>query len=85
MMFPKLTDLQTAAVLHWGVHWSVASAASVATKRTVQGPSSSDYICEWESKYGANNRRPLPAALEREKGIYLWDVEGRKYFYFLSA
>lgn len=84
-MFFKLVHLQTIAVLRRGIHSSVASATSVATKKTVQGPPSSDYIFERESKYGAHNYHPLPVALERGKGIYLWDVEGRKYFDFLSA
>ncbi|XP_066880506.1 ornithine aminotransferase, mitochondrial isoform X2 [Kogia breviceps] len=83
-MFSKLARLQTVAVLR-GVHSSVASATSVATKKTVQGPPSSDYIFERESKYGAHNYHPLPVALERGKGIYVWDLEGRKYFDFLSA
>uniref|UniRef100_A0ABI7WPD1 Ornithine aminotransferase n=1 Tax=Felis catus TaxID=9685 RepID=A0ABI7WPD1_FELCA len=84
-MFSKLAHLQTISVLRRGVHSSVASATSVATKKTIQGPPSSDYIFERESKYGAHNYHPLPVALERGKGIYVWDVEGRKYFDFLSA
>uniref|UniRef100_A0A8D2GZX6 Ornithine aminotransferase n=1 Tax=Urocitellus parryii TaxID=9999 RepID=A0A8D2GZX6_UROPR len=84
-MFSKLVHLQAVAVLRRGVHSSVASATSVATKKTVQGPPSSDYIFERESKYGAHNYHPLPVALEKGRGIYVWDVEGRKYFDFLSA
>lgn len=61
----KLARLQTVAGLGRGVHSSVASATSVATKKTVQGPPSSDYIFEQESKYGAHNYHPLPVALER--------------------
>jgi ornithine--oxo-acid transaminase len=40
---------------------------------------------ELESKYGAHNYRPLPVVLSRGKGVYVWDVEGRKYYDFLSA
>lgn len=69
-MFSKLASLQTVAALWRGVHASVASAASVATKKTVQGPPSSDYIFERESKYGAHNYHPLPVALERGKGMF---------------
>lgn len=43
-----------------------------------------DYI-ERESRYGAHNYHPLPVVLERGEGIYVWDVEGKKYFDFLSA
>ncbi|EAW50791.1 hCG1640096, isoform CRA_a [Homo sapiens] len=84
-MFSKLAPLQRFAVLSRGAHSSVASATSVATKKTVQGPPTSDYIFERESKCGAHNYHPLPVALERGKCIYLWDVEGRKYFDFLSS
>lgn len=38
-----------------------------------------------EDKYGAHNYRPLPVALARGKGVYVWDVEGKKYYDFLSA
>lgn len=43
-----------------------------------------DYI-ELEEKYGAHNYHPLPVVLAKGEGIYLWDVEGKKYFDFLSA
>lgn len=45
---------------------------------------SHDYI-EREEKYGAHNYHPLPVVLEKGEGIYMWDVEGRKYFDFLSS
>ncbi len=38
-----------------------------------------------ESKYGAHNYHPLPVVLEKGEGIYVWDVDGKKYFDFLSA
>jgi len=38
-----------------------------------------------ESKYGAHNYHPLPVVLERGEGAFVWDVEGKKYFDFLSA
>ncbi|MEA1896279.1 MAG: ornithine--oxo-acid transaminase [Bacteroidota bacterium] len=43
-----------------------------------------DFITR-EEKYGAHNYHPLPVVLEKGKGIYVWDVEGKKYFDFLSA
>ena len=46
--------------------------------------SSKDYI-SLENKYGAHNYHPLPVVLERGEGVFVWDVEGRKYFDFLSA
>ena len=38
-----------------------------------------------EDKYGAHNYHPLPVVLSRGEGIHVWDVEGKKYFDFLSA
>ncbi len=40
---------------------------------------------ERESKYGAHNYHPLPVVLERGQGVFLWDVEGKRYYDFLSA
>lgn len=45
---------------------------------------SKDYIAR-EDKFGAHNYHPLPVVLERGEGIYMWDVEGKRYFDFLSA
>ena len=38
-----------------------------------------------ENKFGAHNYHPLPVVLTRGEGIYVWDVEGKKYFDYLSA
>lgn len=38
-----------------------------------------------EDKYGAHNYHPLPVVLSRGEGVYVWDVDGKKYFDFLSA
>lgn len=38
-----------------------------------------------ESKYGAHNYHPLPVALCKGQGVFMWDVEGKRYFDFLSA
>src|SRR5690625_6961464 len=43
------------------------------------------YYIELEARHGAHNYEPLPVVLERGKGVYLWDVEGKKYLDFLSA
>ena len=50
----------------------------------VQLKTSQDYIAR-EEKFGAHNYHPIPVVLERGEGIYVWDVEGRKYFDFLAA
>ena len=46
---------------------------------------SSEEIIKIEHLYGAHNYHPLPVVLKRGEGVYLWDVEGKKYFDFLSA
>jgi ornithine--oxo-acid transaminase len=38
-----------------------------------------------ENKYGAHNYHPLPVVLEKGEGVFVWDVEGKQYFDFLSA
>ena len=38
-----------------------------------------------ENKYGAQNYHPLPVVLHKGEGVYVWDVEGKKYYDFLSA
>lgn len=38
-----------------------------------------------EDKYGAHNYHPLPVVLEKGEGVYVWDVEGKRYYDFLSA
>ncbi|WP_295653994.1 ornithine--oxo-acid transaminase [uncultured Mucilaginibacter sp.] len=40
---------------------------------------------EREQRYGAHNYHPLPVVLEKGKGVFLWDIKGKRYFDFLSA
>ena len=46
---------------------------------------SSKRAIDLENKYGAHNYHPLPVVLSKGEGIYVWDVEGKKYFDYLSA
>jgi ornithine--oxo-acid transaminase len=46
---------------------------------------SSSQAIELEEKYGAHNYHPLPVVLAKGEGVFLWDVEGKRYFDFLSA
>lgn len=43
------------------------------------------YYIGLEEKYGAHNYHPLPVVLSKGKGVFVWDVEGKQYFDFLSA
>lgn len=52
---------------------------------TVQDIQTSQQAIDIESKHGAHNYHPLPAVLKEGKGVFVWDVEGKKYYDFLSA
>uniref|UniRef100_A0A8C6WWG8 Ornithine aminotransferase n=1 Tax=Neogobius melanostomus TaxID=47308 RepID=A0A8C6WWG8_9GOBI len=67
--------------LHSGSKLTTSPAAS----RQQGGALTSQEIYTREEKYGAHNYHPLPVALERGEGIYVWDVEGNRYCDFLSA
>jgi ornithine--oxo-acid transaminase len=43
------------------------------------------YYIDLEDKHGAHNYHPLPVVLEKGEGVYVWDVEGKRYYDFLSA
>lgn len=45
----------------------------------------SQQAIDLEEKYGAHNYHPLPVVLDRGEGVYVWDVEGKRYYDFLSA
>ncbi len=45
----------------------------------------SQQAIDLENKYGAHNYHPLPVVLSRGEGVYVWDVEGKQYYDFLSA
>ncbi len=53
----------------------------IATKSTI----TKEQAIALENKYGAHNYHPLPVVLTKGKGVYLWDVDGKKYYDFLSA
>lgn len=58
---------------------------SSATLQGSHATVTSQEVFEREAKYGAHNYHPLPVALSKGKGVYVWDVEGRRYYDFLSA
>ena len=45
----------------------------------------SEQAIELENKYGAHNYHPLPVVISRGEGVFLWDVEGKRYYDFLAA
>lgn len=46
---------------------------------------SANELMKLEDKYGAHNYHPLPVVLQRGEGVFVWDVDGKQYFDFLSA
>ena len=54
-------------------------------QHTINLSSKSAYYLELEEKFGAHNYHPLPVVISKAKGCEMWDVEGKKYFDFLSG
>lgn len=54
-------------------------------KMAVLDQLTSQQAIDLENKYGAHNYHPLPVVLSKGEGVYVWDVEGKKYYDFLSA
>lgn len=52
---------------------------------TYSMPAKSQHYLELEEKYGAHNYHPLPVVLERGEGVFVWDVEGKRYYDYLSG
>ncbi|WP_209390543.1 ornithine--oxo-acid transaminase [Chryseobacterium sp. RR2-3-20] len=52
---------------------------------TAEQAKNSQYFIELEEKFGAHNYHPLPVVLDKGEGVFVWDVEGKKYYDFLSA
>uniref|UniRef100_A0A3P9IXL5 Ornithine aminotransferase n=1 Tax=Oryzias latipes TaxID=8090 RepID=A0A3P9IXL5_ORYLA len=67
------------------IHSGTRPASTATSARKAERPVTSEDIYTREEKYGAHNYSPLPVALERGKGLYVWDVAGNRYYDFLSA
>lgn len=61
-----------------------ASSAAQEAPPATPGLSTPEVIAR-EAKFGAHNYHPLPVAISRAQGVFMWDVEGKKYYDFLSA
>lgn len=51
----------------------------------VKGEMTSKELMSLEDKYGAHNYHPIPVVLSKGEGVFVWDVEGKRYYDFLSA
>lgn len=63
----------------------LARTFAVAAEKNFPVPPKSQRYLELEDKHGAHNYHPLPVVLNKGEGAHVWDVEGKKYFDFLSA
>ena len=59
------------------------STASEVSEKSAASPL--EMVIEREKRFGAHNYHPLPVALSRGEGVFVWDVEGKRYFDFLSG
>ena len=48
-------------------------------------PTNSEEAMALEKRHGAHNYHPLPVVLDRGEGVVVWDIDGKKYYDFLSA
>ncbi|XP_026848448.1 ornithine aminotransferase, mitochondrial [Drosophila persimilis] len=72
-----------------GIATRLSCLAQKTAPKEATGTSSGSHLSEAvfarEQKYGAHNYHPLPVALAKGEGVYVWDVEGKRYFDYLSA
>uniref|UniRef100_A0A8C6UQ00 Ornithine aminotransferase n=1 Tax=Neogobius melanostomus TaxID=47308 RepID=A0A8C6UQ00_9GOBI len=85
LLQPYLILVRRRTTLRRCLHSGSKLTTSPAASRQQGGALTSQEIYTREEKYGAHNYHPLPVALERGEGIYVWDVEGNRYCDFLSA
>jgi len=78
-MFSRLANPVRSAMSNY-----VRCAGTQASAKVSIG-SPSEKVFEREGKYGAHNYHPLPVAISKGKGVFVWDVEGNRYYDFLSA
>lgn len=71
-----------------GIATRIGYLAQKAASQESAAPASgalSEAVFARENKYGAHNYHPLPVALSKGEGVFVWDVEGKRYFDYLSA
>lgn len=52
---------------------------------TINMPGKTSYYLELEDQYGAHNYHPLPVVLKKGQGVFVWDVDGKRYYDYLSG
>lgn len=64
---------------------SATSAATATTSGNIVIGKPSEEVFAREARHGAHNYHPLPVAIHRAQGVFVWDVEGNRYYDYLSA
>jgi len=64
---------------------SSLSKTCIRSAKTLTSVKTSEDVFQREDKFGAHNYHPIPVAIDRAKGVFVWDVEGKRYYDFLSA
>ena len=52
------------------------------TEELMEISANAQQVIDTEDKYGAHNYHPLPVVLEKGKGVYVWDTDGKRYYDF---
>ena len=52
---------------------------------TINMSEKTHYYLDLEEKHGAHNYHPIPVVLERGEGVFVWDIDGKRYYDFLSG
>lgn len=87
-MANRLLNKQLSVLLNAGNNLKQTSVKTISTTKSLQINKigeKSENIFKREDKFGAHNYHPLPVAIERGNGIFMWDVEGNRYFDYLSG
>ena len=87
-MANRLLTKQMNNLLNVGSNLKQTSFKNISTSKGLQVNKigeKSENIFKREDKFGAHNYHPLPVAIEKANGIFMWDVEGNRYFDYLSG
>ncbi len=77
-IFPPLVEAERST-------FAGPNAGAMQTRTTPIRPATSQEAIALEDRYGAHNYHPIPVVLERGEGVLVWDMEGKRYYDFLSA
>lgn len=80
-----MPDFKSWAFLLASIEFKLLFLQKLKDMSTAVQEKNSQYFIDLENQYGAHNYHPLPVVLDKGEGVFVWDVEGKKYYDFLSA